>query len=113
MADHEKKTVTSDVISGDMIFEPIWEDGIFRFDCCGDDRLAAYPSISFINTRDRDTPINNHSVPLYIPTFECLLGKLIVKLEFPNGTSFYGTGEVSGPLERTGKRLALFLCLCL
>ncbi|KDP39742.1 hypothetical protein JCGZ_02762 [Jatropha curcas] len=105
MADHEKKTVTSDVISGDMIFEPILEDGIFRFDCFGDDRLAACPSISFINTRDRDTPINNHSVPLYIPTFECLLGKLIVKLEFPNGTSFYGTGEVSGPLERTGKRV--------
>ncbi|KAF2308927.1 hypothetical protein GH714_024453 [Hevea brasiliensis] len=81
-----------------MIFEPILEDGVFRFDC-------SYPSLSFINTKDRDTPIISHPVPLYIPTFECVLGKQIVKLELPNGTSFYGTGEVSGPLERTGKRV--------
>ncbi|KAF2316111.1 hypothetical protein GH714_041105 [Hevea brasiliensis] len=105
MAGHEGKTVTSDVKSGNMIFEPILEDGVFRFDCPGDDRLAAYPSLSFINSKDRDTSIISHSVPSYIPTFECVLGQQIVKLELPSGTSFYGTGEVSGPLERTGKRV--------
>ena len=26
--------------------------------------------------------------------------------QFPAGTSFYGTGEVSGQLERTGKRVS-------
>ncbi|KAF2308919.1 hypothetical protein GH714_024092 [Hevea brasiliensis] len=98
MAGHEEKTVTSDAKAGNMIFEPILEDGVFRFDC-------SYPSLSFINTKDRDTPIISHPVPSYIPTFECVLGKQIVKLELPNGTSFYGTGEVSGPLERTGKRV--------
>ncbi|XP_050374651.1 uncharacterized protein LOC126792229 [Argentina anserina] len=44
-------------------------------------------------------------MPSYIPKFECLLGKQIVKLELPVGTSLYGTGEVSGQLERTGKRV--------
>ncbi|XP_043806992.1 alpha-glucosidase 2 isoform X2 [Manihot esculenta] len=105
MAGQEGKTVPSDVKSGNMIFVPILDDGIFRFDCSGDDRLAAYPSLSFFNSKDRDTPITRHSVPSYIPTFECALGQQIVKLELPSGTSFYGTGEVSGPLERTGKRV--------
>ncbi|KAJ0020657.1 hypothetical protein Pint_31284 [Pistacia integerrima] len=71
MADHEGKVITADAISGDMIFQPILEDGVFRFDCSADDRDAAYPSLSFL----------------------------------PVGTSFYGTGEVSGQLERTGKRI--------
>ncbi|XP_050380205.1 uncharacterized protein LOC126797592 [Argentina anserina] len=44
-------------------------------------------------------------MPSYILKFECLLGKQIVKLELPVGTSLYGTGEVSGQLERTGKRV--------
>ncbi|KAF2308928.1 hypothetical protein GH714_024529 [Hevea brasiliensis] len=87
MAGHEEKTVTSDAKAGNMIFEPILEDGVFRFDC-------SYPSLSFINTKDRDTPIISHPVP-YIS----------LPLNLPNGTSFYGTGEVSGPLERTGKRV--------
>ncbi|GAV90532.1 Glyco_hydro_31 domain-containing protein/Gal_mutarotas_2 domain-containing protein [Cephalotus follicularis] len=106
MAENEGKAVTTaDVLSGDMIFEPILEDGVFRFDCYGDDRNAAYPSLSFVNTKDRDTPIMSHKVPLYTPTFECLLGQQIVELELPAGTSLYGTGEVSGQLERTGKRV--------
>ncbi|GLT73963.1 hypothetical protein SLA2020_457890 [Shorea laevis] len=49
--------------------------------------------------------ILEEGVPSYIPTFQCLLGQQIVKLEFPVGTSFYGTGEVTGQLERTGKRV--------
>uniref|UniRef100_A0A2N9EQC3 Uncharacterized protein n=1 Tax=Fagus sylvatica TaxID=28930 RepID=A0A2N9EQC3_FAGSY len=105
MADHEQKAVTADVTSGDMSFQPILEDGVFRFDCSANDRNAAYPTLSFVNSKDRETPIMSNTVPLYIPTFECLFGKQIVKIELPSGTSFYGTGEASGQLERTGKRV--------
>ncbi|RDX82859.1 hypothetical protein CR513_36299, partial [Mucuna pruriens] len=107
MANSEGKSVTSgsNVISGNMIFEPILEDGVFRFDCSVNDRDAAFPSISFVNSRDRDTPISTQKVPLYIPTFECILEQQVVKLELPVGSSLYGTGEVSGQLERTGQRV--------
>lgn len=106
MAELETTTVTSDVESGNMVFEPILEDGVFRFDCSPDHRNAALPSVSFVNSKDRDTPImGSHKVPSYTPTFECLHGQQIVQIELPIGTSFYGTGEVSGQLERTGKRV--------
>ncbi|KAK9215057.1 hypothetical protein WN944_007060 [Citrus x changshan-huyou] len=96
---------SSDVVSGDMIFEPVLEEGVFRFDCSASDRQAAYPSLSFVNGKDRDTPISTRTRPSYTPTFQCVRGQQIVKLEFPAGTSLYGTGEVSGQLERTGKRI--------
>ncbi|KAK9215058.1 hypothetical protein WN944_007061 [Citrus x changshan-huyou] len=88
---------SSDVVSGDMIFEPVLEEGVFRFDCSASDRQAAYPSLSFVNGKARDTPISTHMRPLYTPTYQCV--------PFPAGTSLYGTGEVSGQLERTGKRI--------
>ncbi|KAM7490938.1 hypothetical protein LguiA_033859 [Lonicera macranthoides] len=106
MAAYEGKTVTSDVSSGKMVFKPILEEGVFRFDCSADDSEAAFPSLSFVNPKDRDTPIMSvHKVPSYTPTFESIMGQQIVNIEFPLGTSFYGTGEVSGQLERTGKRV--------
>ncbi|XP_022773485.1 uncharacterized protein LOC111315762 isoform X1 [Durio zibethinus] len=105
MADSDVKAATSDSIAGKMIFEPILEDGVFRFDCSANDRDAEYPSLSFINRNNTDVPIMSNKVPLFIPSFERLLGRQIVKLELPVGTSFYGTGEVSGQLERTGKRV--------
>ncbi|KAL3500126.1 hypothetical protein ACH5RR_039219 [Cinchona calisaya] len=106
MAGYEGTAVTADTRSGNMIFEPILEEGVFRFDCSADDRNTAFPSVSFVTPSDRETPIlAGHKVPSYIPTFECVLGQQIVNIEFPSGTSFYGTGEVSGQLERTGKRV--------
>ncbi|KAK4747953.1 hypothetical protein SAY87_014539 [Trapa incisa] len=105
MTIHEGQVVTTVISAGDMIYEPILEEGIFRFDISPNDRAAASPSLSFKNTKERDTPITTHKTPSYIPTFERLLGQQIVRLELPAGTSFYGTGEVSGPLERTGKRV--------
>ncbi|KAM7264679.1 hypothetical protein ACFE04_002362 [Oxalis oulophora] len=92
--------------SGEMIFHPILEEGVFRFDCSADDRVTADPSFCFLDNKTvRDTPLMTHKLPSYKPTFECLLGKQIVKLQLPAETSFYGTGEVSGQLERTGKRV--------
>ncbi|XP_058189003.1 uncharacterized protein LOC131306639 isoform X1 [Rhododendron vialii] len=106
MAELEATAVTSDMESGNMIFEPILEEGVFRFDCSPDHRNAALPSVSFVNSKDRDTPMmGSQQVPSYTPTFECVHGQQIVQLELPIGTSFYGTGEVSGQLERTGKRV--------
>ncbi|GFZ16314.1 heteroglycan glucosidase 1 [Actinidia rufa] len=106
MSEFEDAAATSDVKSGNMVFEPILEQGVFRFDCSVDDRNAALPSISFVNSKERDTPImGNHTLPLYTPTFECVHGQQIVRIELPIGTTFYGTGEVSGQLERTGKRV--------
>ncbi|XP_057477808.1 uncharacterized protein LOC130765414 isoform X2 [Actinidia eriantha] len=106
MSEFEDAAATSDVKSGNMVFDPILEQGVFRFDCSVDDRNAALPSISFVNSKERDTPITgNHTLPLYTPTFECVHGQQIVRIELPIGTTFYGTGEVSGQLERTGKRV--------
>lgn len=106
MSEVETTTLSSDVKSGNMVFEPILEKGVFRFDCSADDRNVAYPSFSFVNTKDRDTPLLiSHAGPPYNPTFECVYGQQIVKIELPASTAFYGTGEVSGQLERTGKRV--------
>lgn len=81
MADGKERGITTDTISGNMIFEPILEDGVFRFDCSSHDRAAAYPSFSFLRSKDRDTPISSQKLPTYVPVFECLLGQQIVKLE--------------------------------
>ncbi|KAJ8509812.1 hypothetical protein OPV22_000246 [Ensete ventricosum] len=91
--------------SGAMVFEPILEEGVFRFDCSETDRAAAFPSLSFADPNVRETPIAVRRVPEYVPTFERRLGKQMVMIQFPSGTSFYGTGEVSGRLERTGNRI--------
>ncbi|GAB4857922.1 hypothetical protein Ancab_015827 [Ancistrocladus abbreviatus] len=105
MAELDVKSGVADVASSNMIFQPVLEEGVFRFDCSVDDRKAAFPSLSFVSSRVRDTPIMSHKHPSYIPIFEKDMGQQIVKLELPSGTSFYGTGEVSGQLERTGKRV--------
>ncbi|KAK1438367.1 hypothetical protein QVD17_04175 [Tagetes erecta] len=92
----------------EMVFEPILEEGVFRFDCSADATNLSFPTLSFVNPKQRDTPlvlVSNHKTPSYIPTFELLSQNQIVYLELPAGTSFYGTGEVSGQLERTGKRV--------
>ncbi|KAG7578421.1 Glycoside hydrolase family 31 N-terminal domain [Arabidopsis thaliana x Arabidopsis arenosa] len=97
---------TVDMASKDMIFKPILEHGVFRFDCSVEHRKAAFPSVSFKNSKDREVPIVSHSAPAYIPTCVCLQDQQqVVTFEFFPGTSFYGTGEVSGQLERTGKRV--------
>ncbi|GJU20785.1 heteroglycan glucosidase 1 [Tanacetum coccineum] len=95
-----------DVKSRKMVFEPILEEGVYRFDCSADARNTSFPSLSFVNTEKRDTPfMSNHKLPSYIPTYEQVAAQQITYFEFPEGTSFYGTGEVSGPLERTGKKI--------
>lgn len=81
MGDAEGTAMTADITSGDMIFQPILEDGVFRFDCSTTDRDKAYPSISFIDGKVRETPIVCHKVPSITPTYHCLLGQQNVTLE--------------------------------
>lgn len=72
----------SNVQSGNMVFEPILEEEVFRFDCSADDRTAAFPSLSFVNQKDRDTPLlTTKGKPSFNPTFECILGQQTVKIE--------------------------------
>lgn len=78
----EARASSSDVKSGDMVFEPILEEGVFRFDCSADDRNAAFPSLSFVNQKHRDTPLlTSKGTPSFTPTFECILGQQIVTIE--------------------------------
>lgn len=81
MTARQEQVVDTDAVSGTMIYDPILEEGIFRFDCSTDDRAAAFPSLSFVDGKVRNTPITSHQVPAFIPTFECVLGQQIVDLE--------------------------------
>lgn len=90
-----------------MVFMPILEEDVYRFDYDGDARKYAFPSLSFVDPKARDSilQVSMHKVPEYIPFCECLQGQQVVTIELPHGSSFYGSGEVSGSLERTGKRV--------
>ncbi|KAF5753750.1 putative alpha-glucosidase [Helianthus annuus] len=102
----ESAGTSMEVKPGQMVYEPILEEGVFRFDCSADARNSSFPSLSFVNPKERDTPlVHIHKTPSYIPTYEFVADQQIVYFELPAGTSFYGTGEVSGQLERTGKRV--------
>ncbi|RWR87274.1 Glycoside hydrolase [Cinnamomum micranthum f. kanehirae] len=105
MAEYGGQKVTADVNTGNMLFMPVLEEGVFRFDCSEKDRDAAYPSLSFVDCKVRDRAIAVDKVPEYIPDFECMHGQQTVTIKLPIGSSLYGTGEVSGQLERTGKRV--------
>lgn len=88
MAGIDSKGMASDVYSGTMIYEPILEEGVFRFDCSSDDRNAAFPSLSFATPKLRETPLMSGNLPFYVPTFECTLGQQIVNLQV-NSCSLY------------------------
>lgn len=82
MIGEEDTALNSEARTGKMVFQPILEEGVFRFDCSADDRNAAFPSISFENPRVRDAPlVNFHKVPTFIPSFECVQEQQMVNLE--------------------------------
>uniref|UniRef100_A0A453QVK5 Glycoside hydrolase family 31 N-terminal domain-containing protein n=1 Tax=Aegilops tauschii subsp. strangulata TaxID=200361 RepID=A0A453QVK5_AEGTS len=90
-----------------MVWVPILEDGVFRFDVSEAARVAAGPSLSFAEPRRREVVLRDGAGrPAVVPECEVVgddVHRVLIKL--PSGTSFYGTGEASGPLERTGKRV--------
>lgn len=85
------------------------ESGVFRFDATEDARTHAWPSLSFMDPSLRETPFEDvasqNNRPAYLPHCKVENGQQIITIELPAGTSFYGTGEVSGSLERTGTRV--------
>ncbi|KAG0578554.1 hypothetical protein KC19_4G032600 [Ceratodon purpureus] len=88
------------------VWLPIVEKSVFRFDESVPAREDAAPSISFENPRLREEGIDIESnEPEFIPVITLEGSNQIVTLKLPTGTSFYGTGEVSGAVERTGKRI--------
>ncbi|KAK3126893.1 hypothetical protein QOZ80_7AG0564620 [Eleusine coracana subsp. coracana] len=91
--------------SGEMTWMRVLEEGVFRFDASEAARASAGPSLSFADPRRREEPREGADIPAVVPVSEVVgdVQKVVVKL--PSGTSFYGTGEASGPLERTGKRV--------
>lgn len=68
MAVIDGDSVATDGCSGIMIYESILEEGVFRFDCSLSDRDAAFPSLSFVNSKYRETPLTSEKAP-YIPDF--------------------------------------------
>lgn len=71
----------SDVKPCKMIFEPILEQGVYRFDCSADTKDATLPSLSFVNPKDRDAPILSNHIPSYIPTCEYIAGQQVIYCE--------------------------------
>jgi hypothetical protein len=69
--------------SGQMVFEPILEEGVFRFDCSVDHRAKAHPSLSFADQTVRETPIKavSFKLPQFVPHFECSYGQQKVKIK--------------------------------
>ncbi|XP_024514989.1 uncharacterized protein LOC9649481 isoform X2 [Selaginella moellendorffii] len=84
----------------------VLEAKILRFDCDEESRPKCFPSLSFVPAERREKRLESTVKPLFVPLFTLDDDSTqTVILALPSGASFYGTGEVSGPLERTGKRM--------
>ncbi|PKA53016.1 putative alpha-glucosidase [Apostasia shenzhenica] len=99
----EDGAVTEEDASGEMVFEPILEEGVFRFDCSGNERDAAFPSLCFADPKARETPIAVRGVvPQFIPAFELLHGQQIVKIKiFAWNTDSWGFGQSTTSLYQS------------
>ncbi|KAI5082028.1 hypothetical protein GOP47_0001771 [Adiantum capillus-veneris] len=87
------------------VWRRILEDNVFRFDSTENAREEAWPSLSFADAKQREIPFEGVGIPEYYPRCAFEKDRQIMIFELPSGTSFYGTGEVSGPLERSGQRI--------
>uniref|UniRef100_A0A0E0AIW7 Glycoside hydrolase family 31 N-terminal domain-containing protein n=1 Tax=Oryza glumipatula TaxID=40148 RepID=A0A0E0AIW7_9ORYZ len=91
--------------AAEMEWVRVLEEGVFRFDASGAARAAAAPSFSFAEPRRREAAREGADAPAVVPACHVVGDAQKVLIKLPAGTSFYGTGEASGPLERTGKRV--------
>lgn len=76
MGERDGSAGSVSVLSGKMVFEPILEEGVFRFDCSPEDRSKAFPSVSFADPKGREVLIMTHKVPEFVPEFTCQHGGL-------------------------------------
>nr|PNR34291.1 hypothetical protein PHYPA_024108 [Physcomitrium patens] len=69
-------------------------------------RNEAAPSVSFLNPKVCEEEIKVQSnEPVIYSKFESDGNHQVVTVKFSLGTSFHGTGEVGGLVERTGKQI--------
>ncbi|GJP34984.1 hypothetical protein CLOM_g19456 [Closterium sp. NIES-68] len=114
-SDFKKNSSSS---SGRVAVTPIVAEGIFRLDADEGSRKAAFPSLSFADPSAREQRLGGGGSGNEELSIEDVLAGVAVTVEFssrndqqvvtiqlPEGSSFYGTGEVGGPLERSKKRI--------
>lgn len=91
-----------------MICMPILEEGVYRFDASEAARQSASPSISFAAPRTREVELQGATKA---PQRDCIPhcrdehGQQTITLKLQEGASFYGTGEIGGGLDRSGRRV--------
>ncbi|GAQ86902.1 Glucosidase II catalytic (alpha) subunit and related enzymes [Klebsormidium nitens] len=87
----------------------ILEEHVLRWDADEASRKHAFPSLSFADATKRETALEGGATgrhgAAFVPRCKEKNDMQITEMEFPLGTSFYGGGEVSGPLERSGTRI--------
>ncbi|CAI5492219.1 unnamed protein product [Closterium sp. Naga37s-1] len=104
--------------SDKIVVTPIVAEGIIRLDADEASRKAAFPSLSFADPPAREQRLGGGGSGNGDLSIEDVLAGVAVSVEFssrndqqvvtiqlPEGSSFYGTGEVGGPLERSKKRI--------
>ena len=71
-------------------------------------------TLKFKCQKQKLTLINSEAKCVLCPKNEFINSSLLTNVSFQllAGTSFYGTGEASGPLERTGKRVSQHCSIC-
>ncbi|CAI5477028.1 unnamed protein product [Closterium sp. Yama58-4] len=104
--------------SDKIVVTPIVADGIIRLDANEASRKAAFPSLSFAEPPAREQRLGGVDSGKEELSIEDVLAGVaasvkfslrndqqVVTIQLPEGSSFYGTGEVGGPLERSKKRI--------
>ncbi|KAG0562356.1 hypothetical protein KC19_9G140000 [Ceratodon purpureus] len=84
-------------------------ESVFQFVESDVARQHAMPCLSFENPKLReervDTSNFERKAPVFVPKFQIYGDQQEVVFQLPSGSSFYGTGEAGGPMERTDKRI--------
>eukprot|EP00850_Spirogloea_muscicola_P006800 SM000033S12321 [mRNA] locus=s33:142660:151351:+ [translate_table: standard] len=96
-----------------MVAVPILEAGVRRWDASEAARRSAAPSFSFADAATREAELPDMAAgdvgldlgAASVPHCRLENGQQVVTIKLPAGTSFYGTGETGGSLERTGRRI--------
>ncbi|MFG0286478.1 MAG: TIM-barrel domain-containing protein [Phycisphaerales bacterium JB039] len=79
------------------------EPGVYRLDASAEARRIAAPSLSFVRPAERETPGEPTEAPVDATFAQLDDGRWSVSIALDDSFDLYGTGEVAGPLERTGR----------
>lgn len=96
------------VVAGPILAEKIG-DHTTRFYESAEARESAEPSYALLSEPNSNgpSPAATAGTDFNVnPSFTTAKSAFVVSVEFPPGTSFFGTGEVTGPLLRNGRTIA-------